>query len=389
MIVSDSITVWDQIIKSKRSKPLVVSINKWIESIKNPGPDLISIITEARSYGKGTDQYDSLKKSLPIAQLHGVFPKRNNNSVESISGFAYIDIDEGDPNTIINELKSNPYVYAIWKSVSGQGLGVLVKYIWQDNIDFNSLLEELAIELQVTLDVNAKGLSRPNFLSYDPDLYHNPKAIAYEPIAGKCRPAVCLKGESINRESTLSESSLKFEVTLDHYPQDVVFIEKIFFKAIWWIPGKGNYKSKGERTRAICMLIRNLVILNPNSQDKISSLVFNLNEKYCVPPLPKQEIYKQLGWAFAQQELNPVGVTIKKIWVNPTIPYKLKAIGEAHKARSISAIEFVLSYLLCGGTKITPTLISRESGLGRKTIYKYLPMFADAINEFNKTIKKS
>lgn len=390
MVSNRQITIWNSLIKDRDSQAIITSVDHWLESIENPGPIHKELILRARSLDKNSEEYKKIKKSLPVAQLNGVFPNRVQDSLRSLSGLAYLDVDNGDTDSLKETLNKSPYVYAYWKSVSGNGLGILVSYTNPNNITFNEVLEEIAEVIGIPLDPHAKGLARTNFLSYDPEIYYNSLAIPYE-VLKKCLPTIIKVPNDHSSKSTLSEiSDFRTELTLDDYPEDVMFITKPYFKAYWpWVT-RGTPKTieKGNRTSVMGMFICNLAILNPNHEEQVTALALTFNRHYCSPPLKSQEVYSLIKWSYKNlATLKPLGVKNKKIWVNPSLGNKLKAIGEAKIARNILLIEDCLSYLLCGQRKITATLISRETSLSRKTIYKYIHYFSEDIKSFNLALR--
>lgn len=395
MIITRNITIWPALKKRSGHSPIITDVDKWLDKIKNPDHNTLYKIQKIRGLDKTDPEFNKLKSSLPVAQLNGSFPQRKENSVQALSGLAYLDIDTGDIPSIRLSLASSPYVYAYWTSVSGRGLGILVRYSNPNNTQFNNVLSELAIELDIPIDNNAKGLARTNFLSYDPDLYHNPKAIEYEIKSKETVDLVVLKNNTCSiGKSTLSYTTIaKTKLTLDHYPEPVVFIEKPFFQAYWPYDSNNGNKPKtireGDRHKTIGTFIHNLVLLNPDNPPAVRTIVHGFNKHYCQPPVEFYKIDNWIDWHYANiADLKPYKVRMKKIWVDPSLSNKLQAIGQAKEARSIQAIEDVLSYLLCGERKITVAIISRQSGIGRKTIYKYIKYYKEEIDQFNSSLKK-
>lgn len=398
MEISNKISFWESIRMKKNSSHTKITIEHWLDLIKNTPKQYLDIIESCRLLYDATGKsmsYSKLKEVLPISQLHGSFPIRKESSCESLSGYVYLDVDNCDLVSIKNTLMSNQYVYAIWKSVSGKGLGILVKYKTTKTL-FNNLIKEIAKEIGIesSLDIQALGLARNNFLSHDKEIYINNDSIEFESKFVASKESVYLsytkfEKRIFNLSIHFSDcKGLQFETILKEYPQDVVFIEHEYFKAFWPFIATGKPKkvSKGERNHTLTSFINNLRILNPTKKQLVLSLVSAYNNEYCSPSLFTEEIEKMVEYAYSK-ELQPIGVRIKKIWVDPKIKDKRKAVGEARSSNSKDKIEECLSLLLCENEKITPTKIIKLTGLSRATVYKYLDTYKEEITEFNMTIK--
>jgi hypothetical protein len=128
---------------------------------------------------------EKAKKTLPYFTGSGTFSTRNNDGLIQHSGKLIIDFDKlvdesGDTQALdsaIFQLKSDKYTEYLYRSCSGRGLAVVV------SIDPNKHLESfLYLEnyyqdnYRLTIDKSCKDVSRPRYISYDPDLFHNPEA---------------------------------------------------------------------------------------------------------------------------------------------------------------------------------------------------------------------
>ncbi len=397
-MTSNEISFWQSVKMSKNSTHTKITIETWLDLIKNTPKEYLDIIESCRLLYDATGKsmsYSKLKEILPIAQLHGSFPSRTEVSCESLSGYVYLDVDNCDLNKIKSILISNQYVYAVWKSVSGNGYGILVKYK-QTTTPFNDLIKEIAKEIGIEYDIDNKalGLNRNNYLSHDKEIYINTKSLEFESKFVSSTESVYLsytKHEKriFNLSIHFSDcKGLQFETILKEYSSDVIFTEHEYFKAFWPFIATGKPKkvSKGERNNIITAFINNLRILNPTKKNLVSSLVLAYNNQYCSPSFTKEEIEKMIDYAYSR-ELQPIGVRIKKIWVNPNIKDKRKAIGDAKSLNSKDKIEECLSFMLCENEKITPTKIIRMTNLSRATVYKYIDIYKEEIIEFNKTLK--
>ena len=90
-------------------------------------------IFNLRALGYGTKQYDEAKKKFPNWVVSGVYPLKQINDISTLiwSNIIAIDIDKKDNkdkdlDVIRKTLFDLPYVFAVLKSISGQGLYALV-----------------------------------------------------------------------------------------------------------------------------------------------------------------------------------------------------------------------------------------------------------------------
>lgn len=138
---------------------------------------------------KDETKLSSLKQSLPCVLYAGLFNKpinkvndkgeptisyRDDKSLTIHSGFVPIDMDGiSDINAKKEELKQNPYIFALWTSSSGKGIHGLIKIG-----DTNKHAEhyKAILEMIPGLDPTARNPSRVLFISHDPEIYINSSA---------------------------------------------------------------------------------------------------------------------------------------------------------------------------------------------------------------------
>lgn len=104
---------------------------------------------------------------------------RKHEYVVKKNNLIVIDIDKGDNDWLTGEtldkvkqaLFSMNYVYAVSKSIRGNGLFVVIPIENADNIreHFNAIEQEF-LKAGIVIDKSCKDLTRSRFLSYDPDI---------------------------------------------------------------------------------------------------------------------------------------------------------------------------------------------------------------------------
>lgn len=119
-----------------------------------------------------------LKRNVPYFTVSGTFETRNNKGLKEHSGLIAIDFDDV-PNIDQTQsiLERDKYTFSVFRSISGRGLCCIVKIDpTRHNDSFVSLEDYYWRLLQLPVDPSCKDLSRPRYVSFDPNLYHNPNS---------------------------------------------------------------------------------------------------------------------------------------------------------------------------------------------------------------------
>ena len=124
------------------------------------------------------------KEKMPYVTLSGFFSKeRKASEISNHSGFIGMDIDNiaNELEGIRQLLSSDPYVYAVFTSVSGTGLCVIFKIDPERHLDaFNGIADYLIKKYQIVIDPSGKDVSRPRYVSFDPYLFTNQNAAIFK-----------------------------------------------------------------------------------------------------------------------------------------------------------------------------------------------------------------
>jgi VirE N-terminal domain/AAA domain len=177
--------------------------DKVIAAIRSGGKGQIrEQIEQVRTSVKSGDKKEAgeLKKKLPAVMWSGTFTQRANDKLVQHSGLLGGDIDNlnGDLPGVREKLKASPYLWALFLSPSGNGL----KPIFRVPADVSKHAGSFrAVEKHVSelsgkqIDQACKDPARLCFLSYDPELYHNPGAQEIEPLPEPEAPQRISNGE--------------------------------------------------------------------------------------------------------------------------------------------------------------------------------------------------
>lgn len=161
-------------IKKRKIIGFFNSVEDFVLHIKNHEREDVSKILELRKLSKGTDEYKNLKSTFPVVTYNFTFNKSyvHSKNVDTPTGYLYFDID-GETEFDYDVT----YVTAIWKSIGGNGLGILIKVNNLEKEYFKQCYEYIGKDiLQIPYDTACNDLSRLNFISFDEEIYFNEQA---------------------------------------------------------------------------------------------------------------------------------------------------------------------------------------------------------------------
>ncbi|MEI6187053.1 MAG: VapE domain-containing protein [Alphaproteobacteria bacterium] len=140
------------------------------------------------------------KKLVPYFTAAGTFKERNNKGINEPSGLIAIDFDEVDNlEMYINLIKADHYTFAIFKSISHTGFCTLVKIDSNKYAEsFDGLANYYFNLLKIPIDPACKDISRPRYVSYDPDCYNNPSSKIFKEYPKKEAKAQVYQRTQIN-----------------------------------------------------------------------------------------------------------------------------------------------------------------------------------------------
>jgi hypothetical protein len=155
-----------------------------IEQIRNRFQAELAITGD---YNKAKRTVDLLKKQLPGVTWSGTFSQRASDKLVQHSGLLVADLDSlGEKLADIRKkLLNSPHLWALFVSPSGDGLKAVhrVSADAQKHPASWRAVQKHVLELAgVQIDQSGKDPARLCFLSYDPELYHNPNAVEIEPL---------------------------------------------------------------------------------------------------------------------------------------------------------------------------------------------------------------
>lgn len=164
-----------------RTPQRVTSVNEFLNNVKHGTFEhLIKPINEEPNKAKRKKLKEN---TLPYVTISGTFPEvRNKDGLAEHSGFICLDIDDSpDLARDWENVSGDKFTYGAFKSASGLGIAVLVKINPNKHLESFLALERYYLEnYQIILDKSCKDVTRPRFVSNDPNAYINKKAETFK-----------------------------------------------------------------------------------------------------------------------------------------------------------------------------------------------------------------
>lgn len=122
-----------------------------------------------------------LKELVPAVSASCTCSKRNQENVIEHSGIICIDVDGQNDMT---PFKSDPYTFACFKSISGNGIAIFVKVDPKKHKESFKWLQQYYYNTYgITIDPAPQNIVSLRFVSYDPDLFINERAKVSKTLA--------------------------------------------------------------------------------------------------------------------------------------------------------------------------------------------------------------
>lgn len=135
---------------------------------------------------------EAMKRTLPGVTLAGAFDRRATSAWREVSALVQFDLDHMDAEALAQArrtLTDCPWVACLWVSPSGSGLKGAVRVAALSQPDSGcyrmawQAMTRWLKSLGMDNDAAAKDAARLAFLAHDPDAWHNPAAVPFDPTA--------------------------------------------------------------------------------------------------------------------------------------------------------------------------------------------------------------
>lgn len=125
------------------------------------------------------DKYKQIKSQAHVVTARGTIPSGESKTAQNIklTGLCEIDVDEVLSDEQLTYITNDPYVLCAHKSIGGDGYVIFFK-VDVNKMDnaYYAIGEYLRAQYDITADPSGKNINRLRFLSWDEDIYYNPKA---------------------------------------------------------------------------------------------------------------------------------------------------------------------------------------------------------------------
>ena len=373
-----------------------------VDFIKNPNSPHVPFINSARSFGKGSVAYDSIKKNnIPCAILNFNHSKGyvKGNTVSKPTGYLYIDVD----NSLDVDLSSD-HISAYWKSLSGTGYSIVVAVKGLTKSNYKSATMEVSDLLGLPLDKGAISIDRVTCISYDPDAYYNPNAVVYH---------IQTTSNEENYHTVLTNTNSLYGLGLyDSFSKTKVRVSTIedLYKGIDFNGepvhdlGTGGMPyadihfnirgvSKGNRNVAMYSTIQQLRAMNPwMHKDRVVAYINGINKKAFKPMLSKVELNSIIESAFKEKNPKLLMNRTRRFLYNPDYDLTTRdkrsiAIKELNRVRVGNTDMKIRSVLECWdfskNGKITLKKIANIAGISIPTVNRRGKQLKEIIKEKN------
>lgn len=157
-----------------------IDLDNYIDIIKNGKYQ--DLVLTARALKKEPAKYKDLKNHMPC--ITGSAIMNQGSKVESnileLNGLIVIDIDEDVNLQLLNKINEDKYTFVSHRSFGGDGLCIFVKINPNKFLEsFNELGQYYWDNFNIMIDQSCKNKNRLRFLSYDPYLFYNDKALKF------------------------------------------------------------------------------------------------------------------------------------------------------------------------------------------------------------------
>jgi len=240
--------------------------------------------------------------TLKVKNDKGADTCRKDECLTKHSGYVPIDIDDIDNiDEVIEELKKDQFIYALWKSISGTGCHGLIKIGDGRNHrrHYNAIIKRYKI-----LDTTARNESRVLYASYDPDMYINPYSSTYydvEDDAEQVRPdGISISGSATTDYKKLDIAARMIRLAPDGEKHNILLKASVLM---------GGYVSAGkvEKDIAEALLFHEIVKRNIDDSESAKQTIRDGITYGMLAPIHETENYYNEALEYIQyseDELN-------------------------------------------------------------------------------------
>ena len=377
-------------IKNRNVTKFIYSVEEWVDYLKNEERDEVSTINKLRELKKRDAEYDKIKKTLPIIFYNYSFKENyvKDSNADVSTGFLFFDIDDNDFCDF-----DYKYISVCWRSVGGNGYGLLVKVKNLNKDFFKESYNYIGTEiLKIPFDKACNHLARANFISYDKDVIYNPNSEIIDLTQFNSNQNKNAQNNNIIKSNTdriyYYGQKIRFNNLSDIIAgQNIVYNEKGVFDfgknnkinyCECYAPKKRTNKNRNTKTFAFAKCI---LSVNPSiSENLFKHYINNFNSKYCSPPMSFIEITDIINKVYNDKKTTPIGNKTKRFLfengekLSKSEKSKLYSpiLGKERREKTISKIvEIIKNWDYEKYPKLNKANVFKVRGKGRESIRNY------------------
>lgn len=352
--------------------------------MKTPSIPHRKVVELAISLERKSKEYQEIKASLPCIVFTFLHDKivRGNTVVEP-TGYIYLDVDDEE---IDERLYSNPYVHALWKTLSGKGYAILVKVKGVNKDNLKAVTKAIAETLDIPYDSKAVSIDRLHVVGFDSDIYYNKESTEFKFKESVTNLTIFNNKKSIRivRESTKNKKlrfnnfeeiveglNLDFngEASLDMKDNKIPYYEV-------WIP---DIIHSGGRNATMHAILVGIYLLNSwMEEDELYYLAQYINRKKVRPTLEDSELNNIVKNAIKDKDLKLIPNRQRRIVFNPDYDMSgkerraevNKQIGKARKEDNNKKLLEIINKWDFSKKKLTVSKLAEIAELGRETVQR-------------------
>lgn len=219
------------IFASLGSKPRSITVEQVLADIKSgKNKDKIMMVRGANASGDIQNR-DKYKKRLAAVTFSGLFgDRRVLDNLIQYNPLICLDFDKLDVKKLASlkqKVNADKHTFASFISPSGNGLKVLVK-VDSGVEDHTTAFQQVSDYYeQITghqSDPAVKDITRLCFVSYDPDLYHNPESKVFNVVINKTKAAATPQVQSKTVSLSTVDHTLAFWYAAASTVQNLKFV---------------------------------------------------------------------------------------------------------------------------------------------------------------------
>jgi hypothetical protein len=289
-------------VKNRNIIGQINSVAEFVEHLKDEKRIEVPEILKLREIKEKNKEYQAIKTVLPSICFNYSFKNNyiNTDNADEPTGYLYFDIDGEEVFDY-----DITYVTALWKSVGGNGFGLLVKVKNLVKMNFKESYEHIVDILGIPYDKSCNDCSRVNIISFDAETYYNEDAEEIDLTEFNATVINAVKKHphyNSNKNKTIGYSQNGGEIRFNNLSdvlseKDFKFNEDGYYdfgkEKVDYCKCYAPYKiiPEGQRSGSVSSYAYCIISINPHAGfTNFKRYIQKYNSKCCNPPLDMEEI---------------------------------------------------------------------------------------------------